>query len=152
MPRSISTLTLQDAKRMLDAAETIAGGFGVAYSIAVVDSGGHLLGFVRQDEALIGSIDLAIDKAVTARIYGRPTAVLAELGAPGQPLYGIAQANGGRAVIFGGGVPIIERGQVLGAVGASAGTIEQDIAVAEAAAAALQVATADATTTPDAGA
>lgn len=137
MPRSCSTLTLQEAQRMLDAAQAVAATFAVPYSVAVVDAGGHLLAFVRQDEALIGSIDLAIDKAVTARIFARPTAAFAQPSAPGQPLYGIAHANGGKAVIFGGGVPIVERGQVIGAVGASAGSIEQDIAVAEAAAAAL---------------
>ena len=67
MPRSYSTLTLDDAKRMLSAAEAKAASFGIAYNIAVVDAGGHLLAFVRQDGGLIGSIDLAIDKAVTAR-------------------------------------------------------------------------------------
>ena len=67
MPRSYATLTLDDAKRMLAAAEVKAESFGIAHNIAVVDAVGHLLAFARQDGALIGSIDLAIDKATTAR-------------------------------------------------------------------------------------
>ena len=69
MPRSYDSLTLEDAKRMLSAAEAKAASLGIAYNIAIVDAGGHLVAFVRQDGALIGSIDLAIDKAVTARIF-----------------------------------------------------------------------------------
>lgn len=133
MPRSHETLTLDDAKRMLAAAEAQAARFGIPYNIAVVDDGGHLLAFSRQDGALIGSIDLAIGKAVTARIFDKTTAYLGELAAPGKPLFGIEQSNAGRVVIFGGGIPVIVGGNVIGAVGASAGTIEQDIAVAQAA-------------------
>jgi uncharacterized protein GlcG (DUF336 family) len=75
MPRSYTTLTLDDAKRMLAAAEVKAESFGIAYNIAVVDAGGHLLAFVRQDGALIGSIDLAIDKTATARIFDKATSI-----------------------------------------------------------------------------
>ena len=85
MPRSYSTLTLDDAKHMLSAAEAKAASFGIAYNIAVVDAGGHLLAFVRQDGALIGSIDLAINKAVTARIFDKTTSYLAQLSQPGSP-------------------------------------------------------------------
>jgi uncharacterized protein GlcG (DUF336 family) len=80
MPRSYDSLTLEDAKRMLSAAEAKATSLGVAYNIAVVDAGGHLLAFLRQDGALIGSIELAIDKAVTARLFegdGGPRAACA---------------------------------------------------------------------------
>jgi uncharacterized protein GlcG (DUF336 family) len=137
MPKSYETLTLDDAKRMLSAAEAKAASLGLPYNIAVVDAGGHLLGFVRQDGALIGSIDLAIDKAVTARIFDKSTAELAHLAGPGGPLFGIDQSNSGKVVIFGGGVPVTLNGIIVGAVGASAGTVEQDVAVAEAAIAAL---------------
>src|SRR5262245_18423536 len=137
MPRSYGSLTLEDAKRMLSAAERKAASLGIAYNIAVVDAGGHLLGFVRQDGALIGSIDLAIDKAVTARLFDKATSDLASLAQPGKPLFGIQESNAGKVVIFGGGIPIMLDGSIVGAIGASAGTVEQDIAVAEAAIAAL---------------
>lgn len=137
MPRSYETITLQDAKRMLAAAEAKAESIGVAYNIAVVDAGGHLLAFLRQDGALIGSIDLAIDKAVTARLFDIATSDLATLAQSGKPLFGIQESNAGKVVIFAGGIPVRVNGCTVGAVGASAGTIEQDIAVAAAAATAL---------------
>ena len=137
MPRKYDAVTLEDAKRMLSAAEAKASSFGIAYNIAVVDAGGNLVAFVRQDGALIGSIDLAVGKALTARLFDKPTSELAKLAQPGQPLYGIQESNHGKVVIFGGGVPIRSGGSVVGAVGASAGTVEQDIAVVEAAIAAL---------------
>lgn len=137
MPRRYDSVTLEDAKHMLAAAEAKAASLGIAYNIAVVDAGGHLVAFVRQDGALIGSIDLAIDKAVTARIFDKATADLAGLAQSGKPLFGIQQSNAGKVVIFGGGIPIIVNGNIIGAVGTSAGSVEQDIAVAEAAIAAL---------------
>lgn len=140
MPRTLETLTLDDAKIMLAAAEARADAFGLAYNIAVVDAGGHLIAFVRQDGALIGSIDLAIDKAATARIFDKSTDLLAELAAPGKPLFGIDASNAGKVVIFGGGLPVTVDGAIVGAVGASAGSVDQDIAVAEAAIDALQAA------------
>ncbi|MDL2407754.1 heme-binding protein [Rhizobium calliandrae] len=138
MPRAHVTLTLEDAKKMLSAAEAMAATFGIAYNVAVVDDGGHLIAFYRQDDALIGSIDLAIKKAVTARLFDKTTSFLSTLSQPGSPLYGIQQSNEGNVVIFGGGIPVVRDGKIIGAVGASAGTVEQDIAVVEAAAAALQ--------------
>jgi uncharacterized protein GlcG (DUF336 family) len=137
MPRSYTTLTLDNAKRMLAAAEAKAEDFGLAYNIAVVDAGGHLLAFARQDGALIGSIDLAIDKATTARIFDKKTSDLARLSQPGTPLYGIQETNAGKVVVFGGGIPVTLNGSIVGAVGASAGIVEQDVAVAEAAIAGL---------------
>ncbi|WP_084583500.1 GlcG/HbpS family heme-binding protein [Sphingomonas azotifigens] len=137
MPETHWTLTLDDAKRMLDAAEAAAVQTGLPYNIAVVDRGAHLVAFARQDEALIGSIELAIDKAKTACFFAQPTANLATLAAPGGPLFGIQESNAGQVVIFGGGVPVWINGHIAGAVGASAGTIEQDLQVAEAAVAAV---------------
>lgn len=137
MPQHAASLTLDDAKRMLAAAEGKAAAIGLGYNIAVVDAGAHLIAFCRQDGALIGSIDLAIGKAVTARLFDKTTAYLAELAQPGAPLFGIEKSNGGRVVIFGGGLPVRIRGEIVGAVGASGGSVEQDIAVAEAAAAAV---------------
>jgi uncharacterized protein GlcG (DUF336 family) len=137
MPRSYDSLTLDDAKLMLSAAEAKAKGLGIPYNIAVVDAGGRLVAFVRQDGALIGSIDLAIDKAATARIFDKSTSELASLAQSGKPLFGIQETNAGKVVIFGGGIPVFYGDHIVGAIGASAGTVEQDIAVAEAAIAAL---------------
>ncbi|MDZ5453390.1 GlcG/HbpS family heme-binding protein [Pseudomonas aeruginosa] len=137
MPRSSTTLSLSDAKRMLEAGEAKAASMGIAYNIAVVDAGGALVAFTRQDGALIGSIDLAIGKAITARLFDKCTSDLARMAQPGAPLFGIGQSNGGKVVIFGGGLPVKIDNQIVGAVGTSAGSIEQDIAVAEAAAAAI---------------
>jgi uncharacterized protein GlcG (DUF336 family) len=133
MPRSYTSLTLDDAKRMLQASEAAATRIGLPYNIAVVDAGGHLIAFVRQDGALIGSIDLAICKARTARLFDKTTAKLAHLAQPNGPLFGIAQSNEGKVVIFGGGLPVRIAGCIVGAVGASAGSVEQDEDVAQAA-------------------
>jgi len=95
---------------MLAAAEAQASNFGIAYKIAVVDAGKHPFAFVRQDGALIGSIDLAINKATTARIFAKPTSLFAELAQPGEPLYGIQQSNQGRVVIFAGAMPVLVDG------------------------------------------
>ena len=137
MPHTYETITLEDAKRMLSAAETKATTLGIPYAIALVDAAGHLVAFSRQDEARIGCIDLAIGKAFTARIFDTPTSQLAVLAETGKPLFGIQQTNAGRVVILGGGLPIVHDGKIIGAVGASAGTAAQDIAVAEAAIQAL---------------
>ncbi len=137
MPHLYATLTLSDAKQMLMAGEAAAARTGIPYNIAVVDAGGHLLAFVRQDGALIGSIDLAIGKARTARLFDKTTSDLAKLAQPDAPLFGIEQSNEGQVVIFGGGLPVRIDGAIVGAVGASAGSVEQDIAVAEAAAASI---------------
>jgi len=138
MPRSWESVTLEEAKRMLSAAEAKAASFGIPYNVAVVDASGQLVAFVRQDGALIGSVDLAISKAFTARIFDKTTAYLSSLAQPGKPLFGIEESNAGRVVIFGGGVPITFNGNIIGAVGASAGSVEQDIEVAEAALAAFE--------------
>lgn len=86
MPRTIESLTLADAKRMIGAAEATADALGVAYNVAIVEAGGPLVAFSRQDGALIGSIDLAINKAYTARIFDNPTSALATLAQPSAPL------------------------------------------------------------------
>jgi uncharacterized protein GlcG (DUF336 family) len=122
---------------MLRAGEAKAASIGIPYNIAVVDHGGALIAFTRQDGALAGSIELAIGKAKTARMFDKTTDYLAHLAQPGAPLFGIAQSNGGNVVIFGGGLPVKVDDQIVGAVGTSAGSVEQDIAVAEAAAGAI---------------
>jgi len=116
LPRTYSSLTLEDAKQMLSAAEAKAASLGIPYCVAVVDAGGHLVAFVRQDYALIGSVDLAIGKATTARIFDKTTADLATLAQPGKPLFGIQERNAANVVIFGGGVPVVLDGTIVGAV------------------------------------
>jgi uncharacterized protein GlcG (DUF336 family) len=139
MPKSYTSLTLDDAKHMLQASEAAATRIGIAYNIAVVDAGGNLIAFVRQDGALIGSIDLAICKARTARLFDKTTSELAHLAQPNGPLFGIAQSNEGKVVIF-GGLPVRIAGSIVGAVGTSAGSVEQDEEVARAALDAIETA------------
>ena len=139
MTRMIESLSLADAKCMLEAAERKADQIGIAYNAAVVDAGGHLVAFFRQDGALIGSIDIAINKACTARLFDTSTESLAALAQPNAPLYGIQNADRENIVIFGGGIPVIRNDKVIGAVGASAGTVQQDVAIAEAAVAAVSI-------------
>src|SRR5262249_24118291 len=82
MPRSSITFALSDAKRMLEAGEAKAASIGIAYNIAVVDAGGALVAFTRQDGGLLGSIDLAISKAITARLFDKRTSDLARMAQP----------------------------------------------------------------------
>lgn len=140
MPINIQSISLLEAKAMLSAGEDAAQSIQVAYNIAVVDAAGHLIAFTRQDGALIGSIDLALCKAKTACLFSKSTEYLAKLAQPGAPLFGIDKSNHGEVVIFGGGVPVFIDGRIVGAVGTSAGTVEQDVQVANAAASAYRAA------------
>jgi uncharacterized protein GlcG (DUF336 family) len=125
-------LSLADARLVLDAALAKADEIGQPMNVAVVDDGGHLLAFARQDGAILASIDIATRKARTAVLLKMTTAELGTAAAPGGPLYGIEVTNGG-LVIFGGGIPLTRsRGEVVGAIGVSAGTVEQDVTVAQA--------------------
>jgi uncharacterized protein GlcG (DUF336 family) len=107
-------------------------------NIAVADGGGNLVAHVRMDGAWLGSIDIAINKAFTARAFDISTRDLAKYSQPGGQFYGIHASNHGRVMIFAGGVPVKRAGKVVGAVGVSGGTGEQDQAVAEAGAKAFQ--------------
>ena len=127
-------MTLSLAKHMTEAALQRASELGAAVSAAVVDAGGHLVHFQRMDGAEIAGPTLAVDKAFTAVAHRIDTAALTELAAPGGQLAGL-QANGaGRYVTFGGGVPCWSDGAVVGGVGVSGGTVDQDVACADAAA------------------
>lgn len=137
MPRALQTLTLDEARRVVAAGEAAAARLALPYNIAVVDAGGWLVCHARMDGAWFGSIDLAIHKAWTARAFDTDTGRLSGLAQSGQPLFGIHTTNGGKVVIFGGGLPIRLGDEVVGAVGASGGTVEQDNEVAEAAVAAF---------------
>lgn len=125
-------LTLDDAKIMLDAAEAKARNIGVPMDIAVVDDGGNLLAFRRMDGAKITSIAIAIDKAYTAAGSRRATHEYSAVAGPGGPAFGINTSNQGRFTIFGGGLPIIIKGEAVGGIGSSSGTADQDTLVSQA--------------------
>ena len=134
---SQETVSLEDARRVMAAGEDCAREMGQPQNIAVVDAGGNLVSHIRMDGAWIGSVDVAINKAFTARAFDLPTADLAADSQPGGQFYGIQESNKGRIMIFAGGIPLKRRGKVVGAVGVSGGDGDQDTAVAEAAAAAF---------------
>jgi uncharacterized protein GlcG (DUF336 family) len=129
-------LTLADARAALDAGLAEADAIGQPMNVAVVDDGGHLLAFARQEGAIRASIDIAQRKARTSILMEAPTAALMPLVQPGAELYGLEQTAGG-LVVFGGGIPVHRDGVLVGAVGVSAGSAEQDVRVAEAAVAAI---------------
>jgi uncharacterized protein GlcG (DUF336 family) len=133
MPRKILSLTLEDARRIIAAGERKAIELKVPYNIAVVDVGGGLIAHVRMDGAWLGSVEIAIDKAWTARAFDSATDDLAQITQSGQSGFGLNTTNHSRVVIFGGGIPIVVDGAVIGAVGASGGSVEQDNLVARAA-------------------
>jgi len=130
-------LTLEAAERILAAATKKAVELGTRMDIAVVDAGGNLKAFVRMDGAWLGSIDISIRKARTARWFDMNTGEIGKLSQPGGPLYGIEHSNGG-LITFPGGVLLKNgKGNVVGAVGVSGSTVENDHAVAAAGAEAL---------------
>src|SRR5271169_6876938 len=137
MPRQIPSLTLADARSLIAAGEKKAKDLGIPYNIAVVDAGGGLIAHVRMDGAWLGSVDIAINKAWTARAFDMPTDDLSHLAQSGQQGFGLNTTNDSRVVIFGGGIPVKRDGAVIGAVGASGGSVAQDIEVAKAAVAGL---------------
>ena len=130
-------MTLADAQRVIAAAEKKAQEIGQPMNIAVADEGGNLISHVRMDGAWMGSIDISINKAFTARAFDISTKDLGNNSQPGQQFYGIHVSNHGRIMIFAGGIPLKLNGKVVGAIGVSGGSGEQDQSVAEAGAAAF---------------
>jgi uncharacterized protein GlcG (DUF336 family) len=130
-------ITLNDARRVIAAAEAKAAEIAQPMNIAVADGGGNLVAHVRMDKAWLGSIDISIKKAYTARAFDIATKDLAAHSQSGGQFFGIHASNNGRIMIFAGGVPLMRNGQVVGAIGVSGGSGEQDHAVALAGAAAL---------------
>jgi len=135
--RQQQSASLEDARRVIAAGEDSARQLGQPMNIAVVDAGGNLIAHERMDGAWIGSVDVSINKAFTARAFDIATNALAPNAQPGQQFYGIDGSNGGRIMIFAGGLPLVMDGQVVGAVGVSGGNGQQDQTVAEAAAGAF---------------
>jgi uncharacterized protein GlcG (DUF336 family) len=131
-------VTLEDARKVIAAAEKKAKDIRQPMNIAVADDGGNLVAHVRMDDAWLGSVDIAIKKAFTSRAFNISTRDLAQHSQSGGQFFGIHASNGGRVMIFAGGVPLQRGGRVVGAVGVSGGSGEQDHAVAEAGARAFE--------------
>jgi uncharacterized protein GlcG (DUF336 family) len=130
-------ITLKAAKRIIEAAEAKAAQIGQPMNIAVADAGGNLVAHVRMDGAWLGSIDISIKKAYTARAFDIATKDLATHSQSGGQFFGIHASNDGKIMIFAGGIPLKQDGKIVGAIGVSGGSGDQDHAVAEAGAAAL---------------
>src|ERR1700719_4351582 len=135
MARAALSVDLADARRIIAAGERKAIEIGISYNIAVTDVGGGLIAHVRMDGAWLGSVDIAINKAWTARAFDMSTDDLSQVAQSGQQGFGINTTNDSRVVIFGGGIPVKRDGVVIGAVGASGGRVQQDVEGAGAAAA-----------------
>src|SRR5215467_6387163 len=130
-------VTLEDARRVIAAAEKKAAEIKQPMNIAVVDAGGNLVSHVRMDGAWIGSIDISINKAWTSRAFDISTKDLASNSQSGDQFFGIHVSNRGRVMIFAGGIPLKRGEEVVGGIGVSGGLGKQDQAVAEAGAAAF---------------
>jgi uncharacterized protein GlcG (DUF336 family) len=131
-------ITLEQAQAAIHAAHQKALDMGVKMNIAVVDAGANLTAFIRMDDAWLGSLDISIKKAKTARFFDMPTGAIGGLSQPGGSLFGIEHSNGG-LITFPGGIPIMDSGnRVIGAIGVSGSTVEDDHAVAEAGQKAIQ--------------
>ena len=125
-------ITLEDARRIIAAAEKKADEIGQPMNIAIVDAGGNLVAHVRMDNAWMGSVNISINKAWTSRAFDITTKDLGENSQSGDQFFGIHASNGGKVMIFAGGIPLKKDGKVVGAIGVSGGSGEQDHSVAEA--------------------
>jgi len=130
-------LTLAAAKACMKAAMAKARELRVAISVAVVDQGGQLVGFERMDAADLVTIQLAQDKAWTALMNRMPTGDLAPLVQPGADFFGYESIGRGRTIVFAGGMPLLRDGILVGGVGVSGGSVEEDQAIVDAAVAAF---------------
>ena len=129
-------ITLAQAQTLVDAALKKAAEIDTLINIAVVDAGGNLKAFARMNGAWLGSIDISIKKARTARLFDMNTGDVGALSQPGGPLYNIEVSNGG-LITFPGGIPLKLNGEVVGGIGVSGSSVEDDHAVADAGANAL---------------
>ena len=130
-------ITLSQAEKIISVAKEKAVAIDTKMNIAVVDSGANLVAFSRMDGAWLGSLDISIKKAKTARFFDMNTGIIGELSQPGQPLFNIEHSNNG-LITFPGGVPIKNAaGEIIGAIGISGSSVENDHTVAEAGASAI---------------
>jgi uncharacterized protein GlcG (DUF336 family) len=132
-----TSVSLEDARRVIAAAEKKAQEIGQPMNIAVTDEGANLVAFVRMEGAWIGSIDIAQKKAFTSKAFDISTKDLAQHSQSGNQFFGIHASNNGKVMIFAGGIPLKSGDKVVGAIGVSGGSGDQDHAVAEAGAAAF---------------
>jgi uncharacterized protein GlcG (DUF336 family) len=133
----MADITMKQAQAVVAAALKKAEEIGTKMNIAVVDAGANLKAFIRMDEAWLGSVDVSIKKAKTARFFDMPTGEIGKLSQPGGSLYNIEHSNAG-LITFPGGVPLKNKqGEILGAVGVSGSSVENDHAVASAGASAV---------------
>ena len=133
----MADINLEQAQKIIEAARKKSEEMGVKMDIAIVDAGANLKAFIRMDEAWLGSIDISIKKAKTARFFDMPTGEIGKLSQPGKPLFNIEISNEG-LISFPGGVPIKDgSGNIIGAIGVSGSSVEDDHAVAMAGVGAL---------------
>ena len=130
---TIKRLDAGEAQILIEGAAAKARAIGVPMCIAVTDESGHLIRFERMNGGKISSISIAIDKAATGAIARRGTHVYNQLCVPGSQTFGIHVANNGHFSIIGGGLPVFIEGEIVGGIGLSSGTAEQDLICAEAA-------------------
>jgi uncharacterized protein GlcG (DUF336 family) len=129
---SVTRLDIEDARILIAGAAAKAREIGVPMCIAVTDESGQLIAFERMDGGKVTSTTIAIDKAFTAAGAKRATHEYGAVSQPGKPAYGINSAIGGRLMVVGGGLPVIVNGEVVGGIGISSGTPDQDLACAQA--------------------
>jgi uncharacterized protein GlcG (DUF336 family) len=130
-------ITLSQAEKIISVAKEKSTAIDTKMNIALVDAGANLVAFARMDGAWLGSLDISIKKAKTARFFDMNTGVIGELSQPGGPLFNIEHSNNG-LITFPGGVPIKNAsGEIIGAIGVSGSSVENDHAVAEAGASAI---------------
>ncbi|WP_275316629.1 GlcG/HbpS family heme-binding protein [Tenacibaculum bernardetii] len=130
-------ITLEQAEKIIAAAKSKSVAIDTKMNIAVVDAGANLVAFARMDGAWLGSLDISIKKAKTARFFDMNTGIIGELSQPGAPLYNIEHSNNG-LITFPGGVPVKDAdGTIIGAVGVSGSSVENDHTVADAGANAI---------------
>ncbi len=123
---------LAAAMRVVDAALKKAQELDTKMNIAILDAGGNLKAFVRMDGAYLGSADIAMKKAKTSRLFNAPSGAIGAMSQPGGPLFGIEASNGG-LITFAGGLPLTNSsGEVIGSIGVSGSSVENDLAVAQA--------------------
>lgn len=130
---TIRRLSLEEAKIVIEGAAAKAREIKVPMCIAVTDESGHLVAFDRMDGGKVSSISIAIDKAFTGAVARRGTHIYNELCVPGKPTFGIHVTNDGHFSVIGGGLPVWVDGEIVGGVGVSSGSAEQDQVCAEAA-------------------